>query len=226
MKSKYSSHQQDAYVLELMKDREGFFVDVGAGNGINGSNTLILEENGWSGICIEPSPILYSSLKHESGRKCMIAQSVLFSDCREMQFYYDKNDNTNLTKLTSTGGGFSYNHASYGGSGLVETHHINPKKITEQFFVKTITLENLLDKAGAPKNIELIDIDVEGAEYDILKVFDFEKYNVKIICVECGDENEEKTNRLLEYKNFKLVKKLGLDGIYVQEKFDERRSSS
>ena len=235
--SRYSSHQQDMCILELMKGKTGFFVDVGAGNGINGSNTLLLEKNGWSGICIEPNDILWNALKNQSQRKCLIAKAVLFSSCGEFPFYFDNQNNSVLTKSNleeihekrppSLGDHLVFetekapnNHASYGGSGLVETHHLNPEKIINPTLVRTVTLENLLDQSGAPKDIDLIDIDVEGSEHDILKVFDFEKYNVKIICVECAHDNKKKIHNLLEGEGFKLHKSLGLDKIYIQAGFD------
>src|SRR6185437_13930306 len=55
---------QDLLVLELLDGlRDGFFLDSGAANGTDSSNTLLLEaEYGWSGICIEPDPQLYQQL--------------------------------------------------------------------------------------------------------------------------------------------------------------------
>lgn len=41
------------------------FVDVGANDGITGSMTYNLEQNGWSGILIEPNPILIEELKNK-----------------------------------------------------------------------------------------------------------------------------------------------------------------
>jgi hypothetical protein len=56
----YSQVYQDQFVLKLI-GKFGFFLDLGAGwdhSGIN-SNSLLLEELGWSGICIDGN---YSSL--------------------------------------------------------------------------------------------------------------------------------------------------------------------
>jgi len=45
---------QDLWVMGLHPE-PGFFVEAGAGDGVHLSNTKILEENGWSGICVEPN---------------------------------------------------------------------------------------------------------------------------------------------------------------------------
>lgn len=54
--------------LYLQKKTDGFFVDIGANDGISGSNTYALEQMGWKGICIEPQPDVYRILKKY--RKC------------------------------------------------------------------------------------------------------------------------------------------------------------
>ena len=42
----------------------------------------------------------------------------------------------------------------------------------------------MLDKHGAPHKIDYLSIDTEGSEYDILKDFNFEKYDISIITCE------------------------------------------
>jgi FkbM family methyltransferase len=60
----YSQAGQDKWVLDSTKHKKSkkFFVDIGAYDGINTSNTLALEENGWSGICVEANPDVFASL--------------------------------------------------------------------------------------------------------------------------------------------------------------------
>ena len=60
----YSQAGQDQWILEKTNSkRRGYFVDIGAYDGINYSNTLYLEKNlNWSGICIEPDVKTYESL--------------------------------------------------------------------------------------------------------------------------------------------------------------------
>jgi len=70
------------------------------------------------------------------------------------------------------------------------------------------------------KKIDLLDIDVEGNEYDVVKKINFSKINFKIILIEHSHFNEEakkNTNRiknLLLKNNYKYVKNFGETSVY------------
>lgn len=54
MESYYSQAGQDAWVVKMMGSKKGFFVDLGAYDGVQTSNTYFLEKYlGWGGICVE-----------------------------------------------------------------------------------------------------------------------------------------------------------------------------
>ena len=56
----YSQLGQDVEVLK--KYSKGYYIEIGASDGIELSNTYLLEKNGWEGICIEPIPAKYEKL--------------------------------------------------------------------------------------------------------------------------------------------------------------------
>lgn len=64
----YSQAGQDVWVLQQIP--KGFFVDVGAHDGVESSNTYALEKLGWQGLCIEPNPESYQRLINN--RKCSL----------------------------------------------------------------------------------------------------------------------------------------------------------
>ena len=73
--------------------------------------------------------------------------------------------------------------------------------------MNTITLNDLLKKYNAPKNIDYLSIDTEGSEFEILKSFDFSKYNISIITCE--------HNYSLDRKNiFNLLVRNGYERVY------------
>ena len=47
----------------LVNENPGFFVDIGAYDGITADETIALERNGWTGLCIEGNPSIYNRLK-------------------------------------------------------------------------------------------------------------------------------------------------------------------
>lgn len=61
----YSQNGQDAFIVKLFNGkRNGYFLDIGAYDGVYFSNSLTLEKSlGWEGICIEPNPLVYGQLK-------------------------------------------------------------------------------------------------------------------------------------------------------------------
>ena len=72
----HSQSNQDRYLNEnyFNGKRCGFFVDVGAHDGVSISNTLFFErELGWKGICIEPIPDIFKSLSENRISLCINA---------------------------------------------------------------------------------------------------------------------------------------------------------
>ena len=62
----YSYEGQDQWVLETLGFKtNGIFIDLGAGDGITGSNTYALEKDyGWTGVCAEDHPERFSVLQN------------------------------------------------------------------------------------------------------------------------------------------------------------------
>lgn len=81
--------------------------------------------------------------------------------------------------------------------------HMLHRKNGKIYNVKSISLEDLLKKYKAPKNIDYLSIDREGSEYEILKKFNFKKYNFKIItCEHNYNYNRKKIYKLLTKKGY------------------------
>lgn len=66
---------------------------------------------------------------------------------------------------------------------------------------------NVLEKNNIPNVIDYLSIDIEGMEYDILKVFDFSKYHINTLTVEHNDVHIG-----IEYRN-KLCDLLSKNGL-------------
>jgi FkbM family methyltransferase len=60
---------QDVFAyLFFNRKKDGFYIDIGANDGVTMNNTYIFEQLGWTGICVEPLPDVYSKLRRN--RKC------------------------------------------------------------------------------------------------------------------------------------------------------------
>ena len=69
----HSQYGQDKIINERIfgSKRNGFFVDIGANDGITGSNTYFFEkELSWKGVCIEPQPDIFNKLAKNRKSEC------------------------------------------------------------------------------------------------------------------------------------------------------------
>lgn len=161
----------------------GCCVEVGASNGVKGSNTLYFEERGWDVVCIEPNPAHKESL--EKYRKF-----VKFFACSDKKGTFplqvfkvgERNIMSSLTSLNPD-------------SRLVESHKdIINESYTVEVEVETLTsiLENHIKDTPLfeKRKIDFISVDTEGTEIEVLKGFDFEKYQVKLFVVENNYEDK------------------------------------
>lgn len=82
----YSQSLQDKWVVELLNfKKKGFFLDIGAYDGVQTSNTYTLEQElGWDGICIEANPQVFRSLSEARSSICV--NTVLLDYKGECQF--------------------------------------------------------------------------------------------------------------------------------------------
>jgi hypothetical protein len=63
-------------------------------------------------------------------------------------------------------------------------NHSERRTDGKKYSVNTISLEDLLDKYNAPKEVDFLSIDTEGSEFEILRNFDFNKYQFRVIACE------------------------------------------
>ena len=82
--------------------------------------------------------------------------------------------------------------------------------------VPTTTLSNLLGKLSAPKKIDYLSIDIEGAEERVLKGFPFSDYHISCITIERPSQT---LRTILEANGFTLIKEIpGLDCFYLHKR--------
>ena len=91
----YSQSNQDKWVVEFLKfKKNGYFIELGAYDGIQTSNTYYMEKNlGWEGLCVEANPRVYESLiKNLTSKNINVALNDYVGEC------FFTND-----KITTTG---------------------------------------------------------------------------------------------------------------------------
>lgn len=185
--------------------KNNFFVDVGASNGLNGSNSSLFEFYlNWNGICIEPNKVQYEQLI--KNRKCKTYNCCIGNTNSIKEFWEIQGDVSALSGLKET---YDYRHIQRVEN---EVSNFNDKIVKKQVEVKT------LDSIISENNIDTIDylsIDVEGAELQVLEGINFNKCNIKVISVEDNGYTDEPKNYLLN-KNYRYITKICSDMIFVK----------
>lgn len=170
----YSQDKQDE-ILEkgLFKGyKNGFYVDVGAHNGRSLNNTLFFEEtHGWNGINIEPNKTVYDKLVINRPNNINLNCAVCNTN-GEAKFLMNKGYTEMLSGLEET---FDPRHIN-----RIERENIKYTGTTELITVKTKTMETILDEYNI-KTINYLSIDVEGAEFEVIKSINFEKVFIDVI---------------------------------------------
>ena len=167
LKSK-SQFGQDLLVLGLLDwKREGYFVEIGATDGINLSNSHLLEQEfKWNGILVEPDKYWHAQL--EENRNALIDKRCVWSKTGErIQFF-----SSDVHELSTI--------EKFRGSDF----HFESRRLGSTYEVQTVTLTDLLDEHNAPRVLDYLSVDTEGSEFEILSSLNFDKYDVRVISVE------------------------------------------
>lgn len=166
-----SQLRQDLFVLsetEYTKKVGGYFVEFGATNGIDLSNTHLLEtEFSWTGILAEPAKLWEKQLK--TNRPNASIETLCVWKDSNSKLIFNETDVPELSTIDI--------YSDKDG-------HRNTRLASRKYEVQTISLNDLLVKHRAPRHIDYLSIDTEGSEYEILKAFDFNQFSIRIITVE------------------------------------------
>ena len=166
-----SQINQDFFVLTALGyKRNGFFVEFGAADGKSLSNTWLLEKSfDWTGILAEPGRCWREALR-TSGRNAALEYDCVWTTTGETLNFVEPDSH-----LISTIEDFR------DGDHLAR---FRSKASASTYKVRTISLNDLLEKHRAPAEIDYLSIDTEGSEFDILNSFDFARYRFRAITCE------------------------------------------
>jgi len=172
--------------------RPGYFVDVGANDPTDISQTWHLERRGWNGVLIEPQPALAQKLKEQRRAK------VFACACSSPA-------NAGKTLRLHVAGIHSSLNPDFFVAGM------RKKNIVE---VPARTLDDILDEADAPTPIDFLSIDVENHEIEVLRGLTLERWRPRLILIEDLALNL-RIHRTLTARGYKWVRRTGLNSWYV-----------
>lgn len=197
----YSIFGEDKVLKMYLPETRGHYLDIGAGEPRYGSNTYFLYQLGWNGNCVEPIKKNYK--KHKKWRPRDIqthACIVGLGAPKTVEFY-------------------EYIAHEFSTDSLQRVQELKDSGINhdELYSISAFTLIELNQTAN-PMDPFLLDIDVEGNEFEILLGNDWNLFSPRVISIEewvSPIYTESPIRNLLESKNYKLVSRCFITSIYV-----------
>jgi len=158
----------------------GFFVEAGANDGLKQSNTYYFERmRGWTGLLIEAEPTLAEICR--KNRRVPVIHAALVAENvagAMVQLHY-----ADLMSTIDGAIGDADATARHIQSGLIAQGLQNTRTVS----IPARSLSALFDEARISCSIDLLSLDVEGAEPAALRGIDFTRHAPRMICVEARD---------------------------------------
>ena len=212
LKMKYSAPKyfgqtaEDAILQIYLPEKRGFYLDIGAGRPITGSNTFSLYLRGWTGICIDPISV-NSKLQKAFRSRDKFVNILVGPQESEIDFWefepyeYSTADQAVAEKVKQ-----------YSGIRLLN------------YSKKVVRPLSSIAPALSPFDPSLLSVDVEGFDLEVLKSNDFTKFRPRVICVEeweaTMDEHlNSEVETFLVLNNYKRKAWTGLSSVFVEKSY-------
>lgn len=173
-------HDMDRKLAARMPHRGGFFVEAGAHDGFTQSNSYWFERfRDWNGVLVEPVPHQCSQARRRRRVpvvNCALVPEGLAGGTVSLRY-------GNLMSVV----------AGARGDAAEEQRHVRGgdlnglDEVGYEIEVPARTLTDVLAEHGAPRDFELLSLDVEGYESSVLKGLDLERFRPGLMLIEMDD---------------------------------------
>jgi len=181
----YSQNHEQQYILGYFKHFKGNFIDIGAYDGENLSNTRALALNGWHGVCLDPSPMVFPKLHalYKDNGFVQALQIAISDTDGEAEFF----DNDQAVATLD----------------INETKRWGDTQVFYKDKVKTMRWDTFYKRY--PLQYDFINIDAEGYDWSILQQMDLNAIGCKCICIEHNSVQTEKYINHIAKQGFRLI---------------------
>lgn len=196
---------QDRWVAEIVFEGKtgGYFVDIGANDGVWLSNSYVLEKTfGWTGLLVEADDRFYASLRKH--RSAALAPVCLDAKAGFTEFYRP-------SKKTGCGGIVDVDTDAK--PNVMEWRR-NEGEIYDVVRANTQRIDTIFEEYGVPEVIDYLSIDVEGAEHRVFQAFDFSRHRMRTMTVE---RPKPPLKTVLSQNGYVEVGQIKFDTFYVHK---------
>ncbi len=199
----HSAFGEEILVNRILKNKYGFYIDVGALNPKVGSLTFLLYKKGWKGINFDLTKSNINLFRFLRKRDKSV--QVAISDKK----------------------GFVESYIFDSGSGLNSLEKKYADKWKKKLFkpytiekIKSNTLNSVIEEYNIPKNFDYLNIDVESHELKVLAGLDLKKHRPKLITIEihCSGLEDIIKNDIYKHlrnNNYKLISYYFLTAFFI-----------
>lgn len=201
MRESFALNGLDLKLAKYLDYENGYFIELGANNGVDQSNTLYFERYlNWRGVLIEPTPHNFLlCLKNRSPNNKFFCNACVSFD------YSEKFVEMIYSNLMTTAVGLESDvdpraQAELGRQFLPRWAQ------TFRYGALARTLNSILEESNAPPNIDFLSLDVEGAELEVLKGLRFSDYKISYMLIE--SRNIGRISFFLQDRGYSLFEKI------------------
>lgn len=199
----YSQFKEDLELRQFLPESTGYYLDIGAGRPVIGSNTYYFYRLGWSGVSVDP--IWLNSFLHKIFRprdnffQALAGPKIKIETVHEFFPYEYTTMQSEVAKQL----------IASGTARLISTQKIN-------CFPPSTFIQEM-----DPVQPTLVCIDAEGSDFSILRAIDFSVVRPRAICVESFTGSTETTEikKFLEKFGYELKSKAGHSLIFVHQSY-------
>ena len=196
----------DHKLVNILNSSNGIFIEVGALDGNEISNTKLFEEfYGWTGVLIEPSPNLFARL-------CANRPNSRCFQCALGSFEEDE----------------TYAYGDFDGHPMASLVGSAERPPTVRVLIRS--LQSILDECGIG-HVHFFSLDTEGYELNILKGIDFSKTTFDYLLIEIYKHQFDDIVEFLKeqgydliscFSNYNVISNPGWDGMHNDYLFKRR----
>jgi FkbM family methyltransferase len=198
----YGLGNLDRKLEKYLNYRDGYFVELGANDGVTNSNTYHFERfKNWRGVLVEPIPHSYLSCRANRSKDTR----VFCSACTSFD-YREKFVAIAYSNMWSAPIGLESDVLDPMAHAMEGRAELRPTDDNFVFGSLARPLNSILIEANAPLGIDFLSLDVEGAEIEVLKGIDHHKYRFRFMCIEC--RSKDKLTEFLTINRYQLIDQL------------------
>lgn len=220
----YSQAGEDKFLYENIFSKSDKFpktyIEMGAIDGVKYSNTKFFEDHhGWTGILIEPNPVMFKSLKRNRPNN-YLSDSIVSDSLHEVEFsYFDSENLAAVSGVTST----LTRHNKTNFFENEDPWYKDMRKSHLKSIMKTpVTLDHIIDQSQI-NEFGFCSLDVEGHEIHVIKSYSFQK-EINFFLIE-NNPNDKEIEEILKLNSYTTICRVSHNTLYASnsavEKFPE-----